>query len=76
MAQVKHPADAPLGEYQVYCYAVKEGQGGASVPGKISGKTDRIGLSGLPIKPAKNAVVYGIMAAPYRRGTGIGRGWF
>jgi hypothetical protein len=70
MVQVKHPADAPLGEYQVYCYAVKEGKAELLSQGKFQVK--QTGLAEwLTQQAAKNAVVYGIMAALIAIGAGI-----
>ena len=70
MAQVKHPADAPLGEYQVYCYAVKEGKSELLAQGKFQVK--QTGLAEwLTQQAAKNAVVYGIMAALIAIGAGV-----
>ncbi|MGC1405072.1 MAG: TIGR02186 family protein, partial [Thermodesulfobacteriota bacterium] len=70
IAQVKHPADAPLGEYQVYCYAVKEGKAELLSQGKFQVK--QTGLAEwLTQQAAKNAVVYGIMAALIAIGAGI-----
>lgn len=60
--QVKHPADAPLGEYQVTCYAVKEGQ--ATVLSQEKFKVKQTGLAQwLTEQAGSNAVIYGIMAA-------------
>ncbi|MBI5605548.1 MAG: TIGR02186 family protein [Deltaproteobacteria bacterium] len=69
-AQVKHAADAPLGEYRVYCYAVKEGKAELLAQEKFQVK--QTGLAEwLTRQAASNAVVYGIMAALIAIGAGI-----
>jgi uncharacterized protein (TIGR02186 family) len=61
-AHLKHPADAPLGEYNVYCYAVKAGQGQLIGQGKFQVK--QTGLADwLTQQASGNAVIYGILAA-------------
>ena len=61
-ARIKHPADAPLGEYQVFCYAVKEGKTDLLAQDKFQVK--QIGLAEwLTHQAGSNAVIYGILAA-------------
>lgn len=61
-ARIMHPADAPLGEYQVACYAVKEGKAQLLTQEKFQVK--QTGLAEwLTHQAGSNAVVYGIMAA-------------
>ena len=61
-AQLKHPADAPLGEYQVYCYAVKEGKVELLTEDKFQVK--QTGLAEwLTHQAGSNAIIYGVMAA-------------
>lgn len=69
-ARIKHPADAPLGEYQVSCYAVKEGKAELLAQDKFQVK--QTGLAEwLTHQAASNPVVYGIMAAIIAVGAGI-----
>ncbi len=61
-ARIKHPADAPLGEYRVTCYAVKDGKIALLAEDKFQVK--QTGLADwLTRQAGSNAVVYGIMAA-------------
>jgi hypothetical protein len=61
-ARIMHPADAPLGEYLVYCYAVKEGKAELLTQDKFQVK--QIGLAEwLTHQAGSNAIIYGIMAA-------------
>jgi hypothetical protein len=68
--QLKHPADAPLGEYNVYCYAVKAGQ--AQLLGQDKFQVKQTGLADwLTQQASENAVIYGILAALIAVGAGI-----
>ena len=61
-ARIKQPADAPLGEYQVFCYAVKEGN--VELQSQEKFQVKQIGLAEwLTHQAGSNAVVYGFMAA-------------
>jgi hypothetical protein len=69
-AQLKHPADAPLGEYTVTCYAVKAGQ--AQLLGQDKFQVKQTGLADwLTQQASENAVVYGILAALIAVGAGL-----
>jgi uncharacterized protein (TIGR02186 family) len=69
-AQIKHPADAPLGEYRVTCYAVKEGKIALLAEDKFQVK--QTGLADwLTRQAGSNAVIYGIMAAIIAVAAGI-----
>ena len=69
-AQIKHPADAPLGEYAVFCYGVKDGQARLLAQEKFQVK--QTGLAEwLTHQAAGNPVVYGIMAAIIAVGAGL-----
>jgi uncharacterized protein (TIGR02186 family) len=69
-AQLKHPADGPLGEYNVYCYAVKAGQ--AQLLGQDKFQVRQTGLADwLTHQASDNAVIYGILAALIAVAAGI-----
>lgn len=61
-ARIMHPADAPLGEYQVFCYAVKDGK--STLLTQEPFQVRQTGLAEwLTQQAGSNAVIYGIMAA-------------
>lgn len=69
-AQLKHPADAPLGEYNVTCYAVKDGQ--AQILAQDKFQVRQTGLAEwLTQQASSNAVIYGFLAALIAVGAGI-----
>jgi uncharacterized protein (TIGR02186 family) len=69
-ARLKHPADAPLGEYNVTCYAVKDGQ--AQILAQDKFQVRQTGLADwLTRQASSNAVIYGFLAALIAIGAGI-----
>lgn len=69
-ARIKQPADAPLGEYGVLCYAVRGGQAELVAQEKFGVK--QIGLAEwLTHQAGSNAVLYGILAALIAVAVGI-----
>ena len=69
-ARLLHPVDAPLGEYRVFCYAVKDGKAQLLVEEGFSVKSS--GLADWLYRQANmNAVVYGILAALMAIGAGL-----
>lgn len=69
-AQVIYPADAPLGEYRVFCYAVKDGK--AQLFGEQSFWIRSTGLAEwLSRQAQENALVYGFLAALIAVGVGL-----
>ena len=69
-ALLKHPADAPLGEYSVFCYAVKDGQ--AQLLAKDKFQVKQTGLADfLTHQASENAIIYGILAALIAVGAGV-----
>jgi hypothetical protein len=69
-ARLIYPADAPLGEYRVFCYAVKDGK--AQIFGEGSFWVRSTGLAEWLSRQAyKNALVYGFLAAFIAVGVGL-----
>jgi hypothetical protein len=69
-ARLIHPADAPLGEYRVFCYACKEGK--AQLLAEDIFIVKSTGLAEWLSHQAKtNAAVYGIIAALIAVGVGV-----
>jgi hypothetical protein len=69
-AKLVYPADAPLGEYRVFCYAVKDGK--AQLLGEQSFRVKSTGLAEwLSYQAQRNAPVYGFLAAFIAVGVGL-----
>ncbi len=69
-ARLIYPADAPLGEYRVFCYAVKDGK--AQFINEQSFLVTSTGLAEwLSHQAHENAVVYGFLAALIAVGVGL-----
>jgi Putative transmembrane protein (Alph_Pro_TM) len=69
-AQWIHPSEAPLGEYRILCYAIKDGK--ARLISEQSFWVRSTGLAEwLSHQAQENAVVYGILAALIAVGVGL-----
>ncbi len=69
-AQLIHPSEAPLGEYRIMCYAVKDGQ--ARLFSEQSLLVRSTGLAEwLSHQAHRNSVVYGFLAALIAVGVGL-----
>lgn len=69
-AQLIHPSEAPLGEYRIICYAVKDGK--AQLFNEQSLLVTSTGLAEwLSHQAHKNSVVYGFLAALIAVGVGL-----
>ena len=69
-AQLLHPVDGPLGEYRVFCYAIKDGKVRLLTEDGFSVKSSGLG-DWLYRQAVVNAVVYGILAALMAIGAGL-----
>lgn len=69
-ARLIHPADAPLGEYRIFCYALKNGQAQLLAEDHFIVKSTGL-AEWLSHQARRNAAVYGILAALIAVGVGI-----
>ena len=69
-AQLLQPVDGPLGEYRVFCYAIKDGKVQLLTEDGFSVKSSGLG-DWLYRQAVTNAVVYGILAALMAIGAGL-----
>jgi len=69
-ARLIHPADAPLGEYRVFCYTLKDGQAQLLAEDRFIVKSTGL-VEWLSHQAQRNAAVYGILAALVAVGVGI-----
>jgi hypothetical protein len=69
-AQLIHPADAPAGEYRVFCYALKDGQARLIAENHFTVKSTGL-VAWLSQQAQRNAAVYGILAALFAVGVGL-----
>jgi hypothetical protein len=69
-ARLIHPADAPLGEYRVFCYALKDGRAQLLAENRFIVKATGV-VEWLSHQAQKNAAVYGVLAALIAVGVGI-----
>jgi Putative transmembrane protein (Alph_Pro_TM) len=69
-ARLIHPADAPLGEYRIFCYALKDGQAQLLAEDRFIVKSTGL-AEWLSHQARMNAAVYGILAALIAVGVGL-----